>query len=153
MQLHQPPILAARDALDGHYVVASFAPLPRLQQWLPWWERHFLRPSYATQGLALPPDILARTTFVSDPALVAYHAFGLGRNAALRVYGPRILWQYARWMLQGKPLARPAEDPLQRGGDWVIGGDGCIVWGHSGRDQSDRPTPTTMMQMLERSGR
>jgi hypothetical protein len=43
-----------------------------------------------------------------------------------RVYGPRILWQYALWWLQGKPI-RLRDDALQRGGNFVVGRDGHLT--------------------------
>ena len=136
--------LAARDA---QLLVFSFAEEERLRQWLPYFQREFLAPAYAERGLALPADPFARTRFVADPARAVYHAYGLGRNTVWRVYGPQILWQYARWGAQGKTL-KLNDDARQRGGDFVVGRDGRLTLAHSGRDQSDRPPTERIIEAL-----
>lgn len=149
MQLHQPAPLDAIAALDARVVVVSFAPLARLARWVPHFRAHFLMPSYEGQDLP-PADPFAHTRFVADPSLAAYHAYGLGRNSALRVYGPGILLQYARWALQGKSIRKPPEDPLQRGGDFVIGRDGRLTLAFVGRDQSERPAVAALLAALHK---
>ncbi|CAA9580470.1 MAG: hypothetical protein AVDCRST_MAG88-3259 [uncultured Thermomicrobiales bacterium] len=149
MQLHQPAPLDEIAALDARVVVVSFAPLSRLVRWVPHFREHFLVPSYEGLGMS-PADPFARTRFVADPLLAAYHAYGLGRNSALRVYGPGILLQYARWALGGKSIKKPQEDPLQRGGDFVIGRDGHVTLAFVGRDQSERPAVTDLLAALRR---
>lgn len=147
MQLHQPTFLSELAALDARLLVLSFADVERLRHWVPFFQRRFLAPAYAQHGLTLPPDPFARTRFLADPARAVYHAYGLGRNAVWRVYGPGILWQYVQWGLQGKPIS-VRDDTLQRGGDFVVGRDGRLTLAHTGRDQSDRPSPEAILSAL-----
>jgi hypothetical protein len=150
VQLHQPAVLDQIAALDARLLVISFADLHRLAHWLPYFQRRFLAPSYTARGVTPPAEPFARTRFLADPARVAYHAYGLGRNTVLRVYGPRILWQYAKWARQGRPI-RIRDDTLQRGGDFIVGRDGRLTLAHTGRDQSDRP-PIDMLLAAVRQG-
>lgn len=149
MQLHLPTVLDELAALQAQVLVVSFAPLPRLRAWVPFFRDSFLLPRYAALGLTPPADPFARTRFLSDPALTAYHAYGLGRNSRLRVYGPRILLQYARWALRGRPLRHIQEDALQRGGNFVVGRDGRLTFAHTGRDQADRPPVSALLAALQ----
>lgn len=120
-------------------LVISFATLPRLQAWVPFFRANFIEPFYQERGLKRTTALFDQTHFVANPSLAVYRAYGLGRNSHLKVYGPDILWQYAQWALEGKPLKKPTEDPLQRGGNFVVGRDSRLTLSHLGRDQSDRP--------------
>lgn len=147
MQLHQPTFQHDLAALDARLLVVSFAEAERLRHWLPYFRRRFLEPAYAWDGQTAPADAFARTTFLADPTRAAYHAYGLGRNAAWRVYGPRILAQYVRWGLQGKPI-RVRDDTLQRGGNFVVGARGQLALSHTGRDQAERPSLSAILAAL-----
>lgn len=153
MQLHLPPVAAEIAALDARLLVLSFAPLDRLQAWLPRFRTEFVQARYRESGRAMPSDVFSRTRFLADPERAVYHAYGLGRNSVLRVYGPRIIWQYVRWALAGRPIARPTEDTLQRGGDFVVGCAGRLTLAHVGRDQSDRPPASALLAALGADGR
>ncbi|HUY75698.1 MAG TPA: AhpC/TSA family protein [Ktedonobacterales bacterium] len=142
-----PTMMNVLTARDAQLLVFSFATEERLRQWLPFFQRQFLEPAYAVRGLALPPDPFERTRFLADPTRAVYHAYGLGRNAVWRVYGSRILWQYATWGVQGKPI-RLNDDALQRGGDFVVGRDERLTLAHTGRDQADRPSPKQIIEAL-----
>lgn len=148
MQLHQPDVLQRLAARDAQLLVVSFATLDRLSSWIPFVRDSLLAPSYRQRNLSLPENPFPRTRFVADPARVAYAAYGLGRNSVLRVYGPRILWQYLLWGIQGKPI-RIRDDTLQRGGDFVVGRDGRLILAHTGRDQSDRPSASAILAALD----
>ena len=45
----------------------------------------------------------------------------------------------ARLLRQGRRARLPTEDALQLGGDFVIGVDGALVWGHWSDGPDDRP--------------
>ena len=147
MQLHQPAVLTRLDALDARLVVFSFAPLERLRAWLPHFQQNFLTPSYEESGMKVA-DPFARTAFVADSSLTIYRAYGLGRNSRREVYGLKILRQYARWAAEGKPVKPPPEDPLQRGGDFVVGRDGRLTLSHTGRNQAERPSVAQILRAL-----
>lgn len=146
-QLHQPTFLSALTALDARLLVFSFAEEGRLRHWIPYFRRRFLEPAYAASGQTLPTKLFERTYFLADPSRAIYHTYGLGRNTVWRVYGPRILWQYAKWAVQGKPI-RLNDDALQRGGDFVVARDSRLTLAHKGRDQSDRPAPEAILAAL-----
>ncbi len=129
-------------------LVISFAPLEKLQRWVPHFQANFLEPYYEEHQQEIPTDFFSLTRFAADPDLTAYHAYGLGRNSVLKIYGPGILWQYAKWAVQGKPIAKPLEDPLQRGGNFVINQHHRLTLAHTGRDQSDRPPVSDILAAL-----
>jgi len=106
----------------------SFAPAERLARWVS-----------LVLDAEMPREWRAHTRFIPDPSLRIYHAYGLGRNSWLRVYGPRILLYYALRWLGGHGIPRVSEDPLQRGGDFVVDAQGRIALSHVGVDQADRP--------------
>lgn len=148
MQLHRPETLAEIVARDGRLLVISFAPLARLQAWVPFFEKEFLANYYMENGLTRPDNFFARTRFVADSELAVYRAYGLGRNKPEEVYSFKILRQYARWRAQGRPVHQPTEDPLQRGGDFVVGRDGRLNFSYCGRDQADRPLISSILNAL-----
>lgn len=154
MQLHRPDILETYAALEARLVVLSFASLDRFREWVPAFQVEFLEPFYkeiaqpARKKVGRVDDPFARTHFVADATLSVYHDFGLGRNSAFKVYGAKILWQYAIWAAQGKPIKKSGGDTLQRGGDFVVGRDGRLTLSHVGEDQSDRPSIEAVLAAL-----
>ena len=145
--MHQPDVLEQFAALGARLLVVSFARRDHLSAWIPYFQRTLLAPAYRQRNLAMPAHPFARTTFVADPDRAAYTAYGLGRNSVLRVYGPRILWRYVRWGIEGKPI-KINGDTLQRGGDFVVGRDGRLTLAHTGRDQADRPPASVILAAL-----
>lgn len=83
--------------------------------------------------LGLPYPVL------SDEQRVAYRAYGLGRGAWWRVWGPATLRAYAGLVRRGARLRRPEEDTLQLGGDFVVGPDGRLLYTYRSRGPADRP--------------
>lgn len=151
MQLHQPAFLNELAALDARLLVLSFADVNQLRNWVPYFQRHFLEPASAHLDVAAHrTDPFERTRFLADRTRGVYHAYGLGRNSAWRVYGPQILWQYAKWWAQGN-LILIQDDALQRGGDFVVDRDGRLKLAHTGRDQSDRPSADAILTALRHS--
>lgn len=148
MQLHRPQTLDKFRAADARLLVVSFARLEELKEWVPYFRRTFLERYYRRHDLSLPDTIFSRTRFVADPELLAYHAYGLGRHSVLEAYGPRIVWQYLKWIVEGKPIRMTGQDTLQRGGDFVVGRDGRLTLSQVGRDQSERPRIRDMLDAL-----
>jgi hypothetical protein len=148
VQLHQPDILDAIAAMDARLIVVSFAPLAEFQEWVPYFRERFLERFYKDNNLEMRPDIFARTRFVADPDLEAYHSYGLGRLSPWAAYGLKITWHYMRFIAQGKPLRIPKQSTLQRGGDFVISRDGKITLSLIGKDQSERPSINDVLAAL-----
>jgi len=85
-----------------------------------------------------------------DAERVAYRAYGLGRGSVRRIYG----WRSARRYLEifrtdgFAGLARPTEDTLQLGGDFVIAPDGTLAYGFWGDGPDDRPTVDELIEAV-----
>jgi len=139
VQLHQPRVLEAFRRAGAGLLVVSFADLEYLKNWVPWWRDTFIDGDQAA---------IERTRFVADPGRIAYEAYGLGHHSARKVYSPRILLQYMKWAAEGKPVRKTDEDKLQRGGDFVVGSDGRVLFSHTGRDQSERPPVRRILAAL-----
>jgi hypothetical protein len=150
VQLHHPHIQSELAKQQAELLVISFAPLERLIDWQPFFQKYFLERYFREQNLEPPDNFFARTRFVSDPQLAAYHAYGLGRHSRLKAYGPKIVWQYLHFITQGKPLRLPHGDTLQKGGDFVVNRQGLITLSHIGRDQSERPEMSDVLAALSR---
>jgi len=84
---------------------------------------------------ALPFPVL------TDPDRLTYHAFGLERGTRRRVWGWRAARRYLEIVRRDGigGLRRPEEDPLQLGGDFVIGPDGTITYAFRSEGPDDRP--------------
>lgn len=148
VQLHHPQVQSELAARQAQLLVVSFAPLQRLIDWQPFFQKHFVERYFREQGLARPDNFFARTRFVSDPQLAAYQAYGLGRHSRWKAYGPKIVRRYLRFIAQGKPLRMPHGDTLQKGGDFVVNRQGLITLSHIGLDQSERPQISEVLAAL-----
>jgi peroxiredoxin len=78
---------------------------------------------------------------LADPDRRAYAAVGLGRTTWARLARPGVLWRYTKLVARGAKMRRvpEGEDPLQTGGDFLIGGDGRVAWAYTSPDPTDRP--------------
>lgn len=150
VQLHHPHIQSEFAKQQAELLVISFAPLERLIDWQPFFQKVFLERYFKEQNFDRPDNFFPRTRFVSDPELRAYHAYGLGRHSMLKAYGPKIVWRYLHFIARGKPLRLPHGDTLQKGGDFVINRHGLITFSHIGRDQSERPAMSEVLAALNR---
>jgi hypothetical protein len=146
--LHRPQSLDRFREANARLLVVSFAPLAELKEWAPYFQQRFLERDYQRYELRDTEPLLSRTRFLSDPELAAYHAYGLGRHSVFEAYGPRIIRQYLRWIVEGKPLRMTRQDTLQRGGDFVVGSDGRLTLSQVGRDQAERPQVSEILEAL-----
>ena len=101
------------------------------------------RPDGVARYLAerpLPFPVLA------DPERRAYAAFGLGRTTLLRLLRPGIGWRYLKGVAAGGRIRRvpEGEDPLQTGGDFLVGPDRRLLWGFASPDPTARPGPDVL---------
>ncbi len=151
MKLHQPEVLAKYEQHGASLLVVSFAPHSRYQHWPDYWWQNFLHPTLEKRGHSPTSSLLKSTRFIHDPDLATYRAYSLGRYSPLKVYGPKILAGYARRFVTGQPVKATHEDPLQRGGDFIIGRDGRILLAHSGEDQAERPSLRALVNALAKT--
>jgi hypothetical protein len=78
---------------------------------------------------------------LSDPELVAYHAFGFGRGSVHRVWlDPRVWRRYVQLIRTGRRPERAHEDTLQLGGDVLVDAGGRVRWIYASRGPEDRPS-------------
>ncbi len=137
VQLHQA---LYEQRMDAPVLAFSFAPAERFMRWI----------DLALEA-EMPREWRANTRFIADSSLRIYRAYGLGRNSPLRVYGPRILLHYALRWLRGHGIPKVVEDPLQRGGDFVVDAQGRVALSHVGVDQADRPPVERIIAALSGS--
>lgn len=87
---------------------------------------------------------------IVDPDRLAYRAYGLGRGSIRRVWGGRAAARYLE--IVGSDgfagLARPVEDTLQLGGDFIVDPDGTLVYGFWGEGPDDRPSVEDLLLAL-----
>ena len=88
---------------------------------------------------------------LSDAERTAYGAYGLGRGAWWRVYGPGAWRAYARLLAEGRRFERPTEDTLQLGGDFVVGRDGRLAYAYRGASPDDRPAVADLVAAVRRA--
>jgi alkyl hydroperoxide reductase subunit AhpC len=84
-----------------------------------------------------------------DPTLKAYQAYGLERSA-LRSWGVKTLWYYARALVQGEKLLEKRGDTHQLGGDFIVDANGLIQLAYPSRDPTDRPSTSELFAVLRR---
>lgn len=94
-----------------------------------------------------PPDQVARFSraeklpypILSDPSRRAYAAFGLQRGTLAQTLSWNAMRSYLSGLLRGRWPRPPHGDLFQLGGDFVLDGDGWIVFAHRSQETADRP--------------
>jgi hypothetical protein len=91
---------------------------------------------------------------VADPTRAAYRAFGLERTTWRRTLRPGVLWHYLRLVLRGWRPRRPVpgEDVWQLGGDFVLDGEGRLVYAYRSAEPTDRPTVAQLLRAVREAG-
>jgi peroxiredoxin len=109
----------------------------------------FTPPAKAKAFLAIHP---VPFPVVTDPERAAYRALGLGRTTWSGILQWRSLWQYLRLMFRGWMPKRPMkhDDLLQLGGDFILDGQGRLVYAHPSQSATDRPSPRDLLAVLDR---
>jgi len=93
-----------------------------------------------------------RYPVLSDEERLVYRAYGLDRGHWWRVYGPATWLAYTRLLRRGEHLARPTEDTLQLGGDFVVAPDGRLAYVYRSRRPDDRPRLAELVGAVGRAG-
>ena len=93
-------------------------------------------------GLEVPYPVLV------DRERVAYRAWGLRRSSVAGIWlDPRVWWRYASLLMHGERLRTLGSDTLQLGGDFVLDGDGVVVYARPQR-RDDRPPVGELLRAL-----
>jgi peroxiredoxin len=100
----------------------------------------------AAFGRALPPPF----PIVADPDRRAYRAFGLERTSWGTLLRPRVIFSYLRLLFRGWRPRRmvEGEDVLQLGGDFVVDGQGRLVYAYRSAEPTDRPGVEVLLKAV-----
>lgn len=89
-------------------------------------------------------------TMLADPERRAYQAFALKRLSWFRVFSPAALKLYWKLLRGGmKPEHYEGDDIYQSGGDFLIDGNGNILFAHRSQDPADRPSAVKLLQAID----
>jgi AhpC/TSA antioxidant enzyme len=90
---------------------------------------------------------------LSDPQRDAYRAFGLEQTSWWTFLRPGVMFGYLRLMFRGVQPQKPTEgeDVLQLGGDFVLDGQGRLVYAYRSAEPTDRPTVAALLQALRQA--
>jgi hypothetical protein len=87
-----------------------------------------------------------------DPERQAYRDWGLRRASFARIYlSPSVWLNYARMLRRGERLSPGGRDPLQLGGDFVVGADGRLLYSRP-QEADDRPPVAVLLAAVEKAG-
>jgi peroxiredoxin len=88
---------------------------------------------------------------LADPNRISYEAFALGRLSWFRVFSPATLRLYVKLLWEGRKMQNYGEDDYyQAGGDFLIDGEGALLFSHRSHDPSDRPSVATLLREIDR---
>ena len=87
---------------------------------------------------------------LADPERRAYQAFALRRLSWFQVFSPAALKLYWKLLRGGmKPEHYEGDDIYQSGGDFLIDGNGNILFAHRSQDPADRPSAAKLLQAID----
>jgi AhpC/TSA antioxidant enzyme len=89
-------------------------------------------------------------TIVADPGRDAYRQFALRRLSWFRVFSPATLKLYWQLLRRGMKRAAHGKDDLyQSGGDFLLDGEGNILFAHRSQNPSDRPSASRLLEVID----
>jgi AhpC/TSA antioxidant enzyme len=85
-----------------------------------------------------------------NPSRQAYQAFGLGRTTWTGMLQPRVVLRFLKLLFRGWLPSRPTgeEDVLQLGGDFILDGQGRLVYAYRSSEPTDRPPVDELLQVI-----
>jgi hypothetical protein len=92
-------------------------------------------------------------SIVADSERSAYRVFGLERTTWVRMLRPDVIWRFLRLLFRGWRLqrVRKGEDVLQLGGDFVLDGEGRLVFAYRSTEPTDRPSIEVLLQAVNQT--
>ena len=104
------------------------------------------------QGVAMAEAYIRETQLpwpiLVDESRTFFGAYGMRRGNWWGVWGPASWWVYAKLLLRGRKIKRPAGDVRQLGGDVLIDPQGVVRLHHVGRGPADRPSVPSVLQVV-----
>jgi peroxiredoxin len=86
---------------------------------------------------------------VADPSRAAYQGLGLGRTSWATFFRGGVLGRYLRLIFRGwLPRSSEGDDVLQLGGDFVLDGQGRLVFAYRSAEPTDRPPADELLGAL-----
>jgi peroxiredoxin len=86
---------------------------------------------------------------VADPSREAYRRLGLGRTSWGTFFRGGVLGRYLRLIFRGwLPWSSEGDDVLQLGGDFVLDGEGRLVYAYRSAEPTDRPPAGDLLRAL-----
>jgi hypothetical protein len=87
-----------------------------------------------------------------DLSMQSYRDWGLGHAQPAQTYlSPKVILGYAKRIFLEGEKPRLGTEPLQLGGDFVIGVDGSLVYSHPQQAVNDRPPTALLVRALEQA--
>ena len=86
-----------------------------------------------------------------DLEMGTYRRWGMGHASPVSTLAPRVALGYAQKVLFGGERLHLGTEPLQLGGDFVIGPDGRLAYSHPQTAVDDRPPAGLLLRELERA--
>jgi len=106
--------------------------------------------SFSTTDLAQKwiAETKASFRFLLDPERKAYQAFGLDHSLS-RSWSPKVWFEYARLMAQGRKWRGIQGDSGQLGGDFIVDRGGILHLAYRSSDPTDRPSVDFLLRRLD----
>jgi peroxiredoxin len=105
----------------------------------------FSTPELAKKWVA---ETKASFQFLLDPKREAYQAYGLEYSLG-RSWSPKVWYEYARLIAQGRKWRGIQGDSGQLGGDFIVDREGIIRMSYRSHDPTDRPAVSQILNKLE----
>lgn len=123
------PFAAELDQLNTNIVAVSFG--------TPYWANAWLEETQAPFPIWL------------DPAKESYELYGMN-SSALRAWGPKNIWFYAKAYLRGEKSKGNRGSTDQMGGNFIIDKNGTVRFSYPSKNPTDRPKISSLLDTLKK---
>lgn len=91
-----------------------------------------------------------RYPIFSDSKRQLYRLLGVQKGTFSKIFHPKTLMNYARYLIEGKKIEKPKEDIYQLGGDFIFDRHGVCRFGYPSQRPDDRPSVSLLIQKLSK---